>query len=74
MADYSPTTIMVSMADLAEAFITHLMEHRYLGPGVPSTVGITESNRKNIFTMVFKKQYTRERGTWGTPPQTWSGS
>ena len=29
------------------------------------TVGITECNLKNIFTMVFKQQYIRERGDVG---------
>ena len=42
----------VSMTDLAEAFISHLLDNKYVGPGVPSTVGITEKNVKNIFNMV----------------------
>jgi hypothetical protein len=32
-----------------------------VGPGVPSTGGITGSNLKNIFTIVFKQQYISER-------------
>jgi len=51
---------MASMPHLAEAFIGHLVDNRYVGPAVPSTVGITESNLKNIFNMVFKQQYSRE--------------
>ena len=40
------------MTDLAEAFISHLLDNKYVGPGVPSTVGITEKNVRNIFNMV----------------------
>eukprot|EP00092_Neocalanus_flemingeri_P108624 GFUD01139505.1.p1 GENE.GFUD01139505.1~~GFUD01139505.1.p1 ORF type:complete len:1236 (+),score=447.39 GFUD01139505.1:45-3752(+) len=55
----------VSMPVLADAFISHLVENRYVGPGVPSTVGITENNVKNIFNMVFKQQYIRVQGNIG---------
>jgi len=50
---------MNSMNDITNAFISHLVENKYVGPGVPTTVGITESYLKRVFDMVFKQQYSR---------------
>ena len=47
------------MNDITNAFISHLIENKYVGPGVPTTVGITESYLKRVFDMVFKQQYSR---------------
>jgi len=55
-----------SMSTVAEAFIRHLVENKYVGPGVSSAVGMTESNLKNIFNMVFKSQYSRMQGDIGS--------
>lgn len=41
-----------ALAAAAEAFVTHLVENRYIGPDTPVSVGLTERNLRNIYSLV----------------------
>lgn len=50
------------MEALANAFVDHLIDSRYVGPNVPNSVGLTKRNLMNIYNLVFIPQYARDSG------------
>ena len=40
------------MEALANAFVDHLIDSRYVGPSVPNSVGLTKRNLMNIYNLV----------------------
>ena len=40
------------MEALANAFVDHLIDSRYVGPNVPNSVGLTKRNLMNIYNLV----------------------
>ena len=41
-----------AMEALANAFVDHLIDSRYVGPSVPNSVGLTKRNLMNIYNLV----------------------
>ena len=46
------------MEALANAFVDHLIDSRYVGPSVPNSVGLTKRNLMNIYNLVsYREQW-----------------
>ena len=44
------------MEALANAFVDHLIDSRYVGPSVPNSVGLTKRNLMNIYNLVSDRE------------------